>query len=111
MNRLAIALGALLVFCGMDGAKAQTQVQPYYQAPPTVSGGPLKNIPVDTTHGLPVNVIGGTGSTVTANQGTAAAAASAWPFYGTVGGAALSATNGWWTNLLQGNPGLSLTNG
>ena len=34
------------------------------------------------------------GGSTTANQGTAAAASGAWPFYGTVGGAALGATNG-----------------
>lgn len=74
MKHLAIALGALLIaFCGVDGAKAQTQVQPNYGSPPTVSGGPVNKIPVDTTHGLPVNCIlgcsgGGGGGSVT--QGT-----------------------------------------
>lgn len=55
MNRLAIALGALLIaFCGASGANAQTQMQPYYGSPPTVAGGPVNKILVDTTHGLPV---------------------------------------------------------
>lgn len=55
MNRRLIALGALLAISfAPQASKAQTQVQPYYQAPPTVAGGPVKNIPVDTTHPLPV---------------------------------------------------------
>jgi hypothetical protein len=54
---------------------------------------------------------GGGPSTVTANQGTANTAANTWPFFATVGGSAISATNGLYSNLLQGNAVLSATNG
>lgn len=69
MNRLTIALGALLIaFCGMDVANAQTQMQPYYGSPPTVAGGPVNKIPVDTTHPLPVTSSLAAGSATAANQ-------------------------------------------
>jgi hypothetical protein len=52
---------------------------------------------------------GGGGGTVT--QGAPNSAANAWPFFATVGGSAISATNGLYSNLLQGNAVLSATNG
>jgi hypothetical protein len=47
---------------------------------------------------------------VTANQGTPNTDANAWPVTLVIGGALNSATNGTYTNLLQGNAVLSTTN-
>jgi hypothetical protein len=53
MNRLAIALGALLIaFCGMDGAKAQTQTQPFYGVVSPTGAKGMQG--VDYLHGLPI---------------------------------------------------------
>lgn len=54
---------------------------------------------------------GGGGAATTAAQGAPNTAANAWPFFATVGGVAISATNGLYSNLLQGNAVLSATNG
>jgi hypothetical protein len=51
------------------------------------------------------------GAATTAAQGTPNSAANAWPFFATVGGVAISATNGIYSNLLQGNAVISATNG
>jgi hypothetical protein len=60
MKHGLIALGTLLVIlCLPGGALAQTQMQPYYGSPPTVAGGPVNKIPVDTTHPLPVQLQSG----------------------------------------------------
>lgn len=56
MNRLAIALGALLIaFCGMDGAKAQTQVQPFYGVISPTGAKGMQG--VDYLHGLPIGAV------------------------------------------------------
>lgn len=54
---------------------------------------------------------GPTAGTPTVTQGPPNTAANAWPFFATVGGVAISATNGLFSNMLQGNAVLSATNG
>lgn len=95
MKLRAIALAAALVgLLASGGANAQSQEQPYYgvksSTGPCGSGSPPAGCqPVDITHGLPVQVLSGGGST-TSNTPVAPGAATATT--GTLGGTQFNTT-------------------
>ena len=91
-NRLKVALASIAAVALIAGLAAPwvtaaptsglARLYAQYNASlPTVVSGNFTAVQADSSGRLLVNVAAGTGSTVTANQGTAAVAANRWPFY------------------------------
>ena len=109
-------LGAVaLVLIGATSAPAQTVLPPYapivcaYNSSfPTLTSGQMGWVQCDS-HGQLITSGGGGGGGGTVTQGPAASSGP-WIFTPWIAGAVNSATNGIYSNLLQGNAALSLTN-
>lgn len=104
LKRLLFASAALC--CSLSTLWAQTYKDGGGTAAPGFvpligcSAGAKCSGPVSSTNPLPVLITGGGGGSV--SQGPAASASGAWPFYTTIGGAPMSATNGLFVNPATG---------